>query len=75
MRRTLSQISSSKRTGKLLRPPSSPVCIRRFCASCSLINLSLLANARYKRESYRGSEFAPKILAENGIRVVMKVGS
>lgn len=30
-------------------------------------------NARYKRESYRGSEFAPKILAENGIKVVMKV--
>ena len=30
-------------------------------------------NARYKREAYRGSEFAPKILAENGIQVVMKV--
>ncbi|KAI0074162.1 carbohydrate esterase family 9 protein [Panus rudis PR-1116 ss-1] len=29
-------------------------------------------NARYKRESYRGSEFAPKILAENDIQVVMK---
>ncbi len=29
--------------------------------------------ARYKRESYRGSEFAPRILADNGIRVVMKV--
>jgi len=29
-------------------------------------------NARYKRESYRGSEFAPRILAENGLRVVMK---
>ncbi|KAI5118175.1 hypothetical protein M0805_008416 [Coniferiporia weirii] len=29
-------------------------------------------NARYKRESYRGSEFAPKVLAENGIQVVMK---
>ncbi|KAI0653864.1 carbohydrate esterase family 9 protein [Cubamyces menziesii] len=29
-------------------------------------------NARYKRESYRGSEFAPKILAENGLQVVMK---
>ena len=32
-------------------------------------------NARYKRESYRGSEFAPRILAENGIQVVMKVQS
>ncbi|KIP04862.1 hypothetical protein PHLGIDRAFT_36717 [Phlebiopsis gigantea 11061_1 CR5-6] len=29
-------------------------------------------NARYKRESYRGSEFAPKILAENGLQVIMK---
>jgi hypothetical protein len=30
-------------------------------------------NARYKREAYRGSEFAPRVLAENGIDVVMKV--
>ena len=30
-------------------------------------------DARYKREAYRGSEFAPRILAENGIEVVMKV--
>ncbi|EPQ59082.1 hypothetical protein GLOTRDRAFT_113888 [Gloeophyllum trabeum ATCC 11539] len=29
-------------------------------------------NHRYKRESYRGSEFAPRILADNDIRVVMK---
>ena len=29
--------------------------------------------ARYKRESFRGSEFAPRVLAENGIRVVLKV--
>lgn len=29
-------------------------------------------NARYKREAYRGSEFAPRILAKNGIDVVMK---
>ena len=29
-------------------------------------------NARYKREAYRGSEFAPKILADNGLNVVMK---
>jgi hypothetical protein len=28
--------------------------------------------ARYKRESYRGSEFAPKILHEAGIRVILK---
>ncbi|KAI0029655.1 carbohydrate esterase family 9 protein [Vararia minispora EC-137] len=29
-------------------------------------------NARYKRESYRGSEYAPRILADSGIDVVMK---
>ncbi|KAG9118853.1 hypothetical protein FRC07_006429, partial [Ceratobasidium sp. 392] len=29
-------------------------------------------NARYKREAYRGSEFAPKILHENGLKVIMK---
>ncbi|KAF9012391.1 hypothetical protein BDQ17DRAFT_1419786 [Cyathus striatus] len=29
-------------------------------------------NARYKREAYRGSEFAPRILAEQGLQVVMK---
>ncbi|KZV63157.1 carbohydrate esterase family 9 protein [Peniophora sp. CONT] len=29
-------------------------------------------NGRYKRESYRGSEFAPRILAEAGIPVVLK---
>ncbi|KAL5518561.1 hypothetical protein ACEPAH_244 [Sanghuangporus vaninii] len=29
-------------------------------------------NARYKREAYRGSEFAPRILADNGLPVVMK---
>ncbi|KAH9913691.1 uncharacterized protein BXZ73DRAFT_106870 [Epithele typhae] len=28
--------------------------------------------ARYKREAFRGSEFAPKILAEHGLQVVMK---
>jgi imidazolonepropionase-like amidohydrolase len=29
-------------------------------------------NARYKREAYRGSEFAARILADNGLQVVMK---
>ena len=28
--------------------------------------------ARYKREAFRGSEFAPRILTQNGISVVMK---
>lgn len=31
------------------------------------------AFARYKRESYRHSEFAPRILNDNGLKVVMKV--
>jgi hypothetical protein len=31
------------------------------------------ANARKKREAYRNSEFAPRILADNDIPVVMKV--
>ena len=31
------------------------------------------SHGRYKREAYRGSEFAPRILAENGLQVVMKV--
>lgn len=30
------------------------------------------ADPRYKREAYRGSEFAPRILAEHGLSVVMK---
>ncbi|KAJ7579295.1 carbohydrate esterase family 9 protein [Mycena floridula] len=29
-------------------------------------------NSRYKREAYRSSEFAPRILAENGLTVLMK---
>lgn len=29
-------------------------------------------NARYKREAYRGSEFAPRVLASHGLKVVMK---
>lgn len=29
-------------------------------------------NARYKREAYRGTPYAPKILDEAGIKVVMK---
>lgn len=30
---------------------------------------------RYKREAYRASEFAPRILAEHGLQVVMKVNT
>lgn len=31
--------------------------------------------ARYKREAFRGSEFAPRILADNDLRVVMKASA
>ena len=31
------------------------------------------SNHRYKRESFRGSVFAPRVLADHGINVVMKV--
>ena len=30
-------------------------------------------NGWFKHESYRGSEFAPRVLAENGLPVIMKV--
>ena len=33
------------------------------------------AVARYKREAYRGSGFAPRILAQHGLPVVMKSDS
>ena len=29
--------------------------------------------ARYKLEAYRGSEFAPRVFADHGLRVTMKV--
>ncbi|CAE6344950.1 unnamed protein product, partial [Rhizoctonia solani] len=29
-------------------------------------------DARYKNEAYRGSEFAPKILHDNGLKIIMK---
>lgn len=32
-----------------------------------------LISDRYKIEAYRGSEFAPRVLAEHGLPVVMKV--
>jgi ABC-type sulfate transport system substrate-binding protein len=28
---------------------------------------------RYKREAYRGTEYAPRILSDEGLQVVMKV--
>ena len=31
-------------------------------------------NSRFKRETFRGSEFSARVLAENGFAVAMKVG-
>lgn len=47
--------------------------MRGMYATFSLISISKLCCARYKREAYRHSEFAPRILAENGLTVLMKV--
>lgn len=38
-----------------------------------MFGITDLTVASYKREAYRGSEFAPRILAEHGVPVVMKV--
>ncbi|KAF8967351.1 hypothetical protein BDZ97DRAFT_1938242 [Flammula alnicola] len=50
-----------------------PDCLRRHgCGGAPSIAL-FASNFRWKkREAYRGSEFAPRILAEHGIPVVMK---
>jgi hypothetical protein len=48
----------------------------RFVKSTFIILRHVFAdedNDRYKREAYRGTEFAPRILADNGLRVMMKV--
>ena len=39
----------------------------------SNVVLALTGDIRYKREAYRSSEFAPRILAEHGLKVLMKV--
>lgn len=38
-----------------------------------ITSLSDLFDNSFKREAYRGSEFAPRILADEGIPVIMKV--
>ena len=44
------------------------------CFLGSTPGVALFANnARYKREAYRGTPFAAKILASKGIEVAMKV--
>ena len=67
-----SPILSRKLGGLHPRSPSSQL----IQGPVSLILPDLVVYAlriRYKREAYRGSEFAPRIMADNGLRVVMKV--
>jgi len=46
------------------------------CPPGSTPGVAIFANnARYKREAYRGTPFAAKILASEGIEVAMKVRS
>lgn len=56
------------------------LCLLLFLGTISCHPIILVLNfdggffeKRYKKEAYRHSEFAPRILADNGIRVVMKV--
>ncbi|KAJ7650701.1 carbohydrate esterase family 9 protein [Roridomyces roridus] len=48
-----------------------PNLIKKAYGSTPAIAL-FATNARYKREAYRGSEFAPRILAEHGLTALMK---
>ncbi|KAJ3802991.1 carbohydrate esterase family 9 protein [Lentinula aff. detonsa] len=49
----------------------TPELLKRAYGKAPAIAL-FATNSRYKRESYRGSEFAPRILAESGFTVLMK---
>ncbi|KAG1827620.1 uncharacterized protein BJ212DRAFT_1256353 [Suillus subaureus] len=48
-----------------------PELLKKMWASTPAIAL-FASNFRKKREAYRGSEFAPRVLAEHGIDVIMK---
>ena len=45
----------------------------RACPDTPPASAMFATFARYKREAYRHSEFAPRILNDNGLKVVMKV--
>ncbi|KAJ6577402.1 carbohydrate esterase family 9 protein [Mycena capillaripes] len=50
-----------------------PDLIKKTYGECLTPAIALFATqARYKREAYRGTEFAPRILAEHGLTVLMK---
>lgn len=72
----MKHISSLTFSNRLtVRSPSlSPFCKFEYvCVGHAPASAMFATNARYKRESYRGSEFAARILADNGLPVVMKV--
>ncbi|KLO20165.1 composite domain of metallo-dependent hydrolase [Schizopora paradoxa] len=49
-----------------------PEVLKRAYGDVKPASAMFAAFSRYKRESYRHSEFAPRILNDNGLRVVMK---
>ncbi|KAJ7039580.1 hypothetical protein C8F04DRAFT_1085776 [Mycena alexandri] len=55
-------------------PPASAIfaSFSRFCFGYTRRPLCLIVSCRYKREAYRHSEFAARILADNGLKVIMK---
>lgn len=75
MKHTLYLISSRKHGANSLPLPCLPLLRGRVLIFLVSLNMALIVvtNCRYKREAYRHSEFAPRILADNGLRVVMKV--
>ncbi|KAJ7086055.1 hypothetical protein B0H15DRAFT_939618 [Mycena belliarum] len=66
----LSSHLSDKRASHQLPPYSAPS--PGTCLRCAATRLSPSLLYRYKREAYRHSEFAARILADNGLKVVMK---
>ena len=55
------------------RPSLSLPCMEGSSQSISASFRNFLYQGRFKREAYRGSSFAARVLADNGIPVVMKV--
>jgi len=55
-------------------PPQKLLIEEGCCCPGPTPGVAIFANnARYKREAYRGTPFAAKILASEGIEVAMKV--
>ena len=51
----------------------SPICNEQQVCFPSSIASKVTKDFRYKREAYRSSEFAARVLAQHGLRVLMKV--